>query len=91
MIPQAKISAVKEYLRGEFPGSEVDDADDFEHASRKFRVVGRKKIHIVKFERVLLEDNSDIEEILRTLELGTFIQINGERQVLVTHKGLMLL
>lgn len=91
MIEQAKIDAIREYLQSEFPGFQIDDADDFDRVSQKFRAFNGSTLHIVKFERIFLDDTSDIKKTLQYLELSKFMQINAGRQVLVTKKGLMVL
>lgn len=91
MIAQAKIDAVREYLQSEFPGFEVDDADDFERVSRKFRAVKDFIIHIIKFERRFLDNTPDIKKALHDLELSKFMRLNEGKQTLVTKRGLVVL
>jgi hypothetical protein len=91
MIEQAKIDAIRKYLQSEFPGFQIDDADDFDLASQKFRAFNGSTLHIGKFERIFLDDTSDIKKALQDLELSKFMQLNAGRQVLVTKKGLMVL
>jgi len=69
----------------------IDDADDFDRVSQKFRAFNGSILHIVKFERIFLDDTSDIKKMLQYLELSKFMQVNAGRQVLVTKKGLMVL
>ena len=88
MIAQAKINAVKEYLQREFPDFAVDDKDDFERASWKFRVANGSAIYIVKFERPFLDDTADIKKVLQGFELSKFMKDNPGKQVFVSKQGL---
>jgi len=91
VIEEAKIEAVKNYLQGEFPKCQIDYAVDDERLSQKFRVVSEHTIQIVKFERIFLDDNSDIMNVLQRLGLGKFMRANSGKQVLVTKGGLRVL
>jgi len=91
MIEQAKIEAVREYLQGEFPSFQIDDADDFDRVSHKFRAFNGSTLYIVKFDRIFFDDISDIKKALQNLELSKFMRLNNEKQVLVTKKGLIVL
>jgi hypothetical protein len=88
MIAQAKISVVKEYLQREFPDSAVDDEDDFERVSWKFRVANGSAIYIVKFERPFWDDATDVKEVLEVFKLSRFMKDNQGKQVFVTKHGL---
>lgn len=91
MIEQAKIDTVKEYLRSEFPGFQIDDTDDFDRVSQKFRACNDSTIHVVKFNRNFFDDTLDIKKALIDLELSNFMQHNPDKQVLVTKKSLIVL
>jgi hypothetical protein len=91
MIAREKVVAVKEYLQTEFPGFEVDDADDFERLSRMFRASNDSSTYIVKFERRFLDESSDVKETLRYMELSEAMKRSENKQVLVTKQGLMVL
>lgn len=91
MIEPAKIEAVREYLQSEFPMCQIDDHFDDERLSQKFWVINDNTIQIVKFERIFLDDTSDIKRALRILELGKFMSQHAGNQVLVTKDGLKFL
>ncbi len=91
MIEQARIEAVREYLQSEFPGFQIDDADDFDRVSQKFRAFNGSTLYIVKFDRIFFDDISDIKKALQNLEVSKFMRLNNEKQVLVTKKGLIVL
>jgi len=100
MIAQAKIDAVREYLKSEFNGFEVSDvyyeageADKvvLERNFRKFQIMSRPGHYVVKLERLFLDDTQDVRKALADIELGKVMRVNEGRQVLVTIKGLVVL
>ncbi len=91
MIEEAKIEAVREYLQSEFPKCQIDDYFDDERLSQKFRVINDSTILIVKFERIFLDDTSDIKKVLQIFELGKFMRQNAGKQLLVTKHVLKIL
>jgi hypothetical protein len=90
MIARTKVEAVKEYLKSEFPGFEIDDADDFERVSRMFRASNDRSTYIVKFERRFLDDSRDVKEALKYMELSESMKRHEHKQVLVTKQGVMV-
>ncbi len=91
MIEQTKIIAVKEYLQSEFPDFWIDDTFDDERLSQKFRVANDSIVYIIKFERIFMDDTSDIKNVLKDMQLGKFIKLHKAKQVLVTPEGLEIL
>lgn len=91
MVEQTKVEAVKEYLESEFPDFKIDDTDDFDRVSQKFRAYNGTELYIVKFERIYFENTSDIKKSLQDLQLSKFMRRNNENQVLVTKQGLMII
>jgi len=87
MIAKEKIVSVTQYLKGEFPDFEIDDAMDFDRVSWKFRAVKGDTIYIVKFERRFWDDTSDIRKTLQDLGLSKFMKENEGKHVLVTTRG----
>lgn len=91
MIEQTKIIAAKEYLQSEFPDFRIDDSYDDERLSQKFSVANDSIVYIIKFERIFLDDTSDIKKVLKDMQLNKFIKFHKAKQVLVTSKGLEIL
>lgn len=91
MIKQEKINAVREYLKSEFNGFQIDDAYDDERLSQKFRVSDDAMIYIVKFDKIFLDKTPDIKTVLRHFELSKFMRVNNTKQILVTERGLEVL
>jgi hypothetical protein len=91
MISKEKIDAFKQYLQDEFPGWEIDDAEDFERMSRKFRILNESMIHIVYVQRRFWVDYDDTKKALQSMGLGKVMKENEDRYVLVGTSGLTLL
>lgn len=90
LIDQAKIKAVRDYLQSEFSDYQIDDTEDFERVSQKFRVYNDTEIYIVKFQRSFFDDTPDIKKELQNKRLSKFMRNNSGDEVLVTKEGLSL-
>jgi hypothetical protein len=90
LVEQAKIEAVMEYLQWEFPGFQVDNVCDFDRVSHKFSVDNGSKFYIINFERIFLENTSDIKTALQNRGLSKFMRLNEGEQILVTQEGIKI-
>lgn len=91
MIDQDKIKLIREYLQDEFPGFEIDDTYDFDHISQTFRASNKSEVYVVKFEKIFIDDTSDLKKVLQDLKLVKIMYNNKGRQIIVTKKGVTVL
>lgn len=90
MSAKKKFEAIESYLKKHFPGSTIEQKDDFDRRAQTFKVHLTNSTLLLKVGGELTEDNT-LEEILRLFDLWALADILGketELGVLATRHGL---
>lgn len=84
-----KISAVRNYLKTEFPGYTIDDYYDFDRVTQTFRLTVKDKILLVTPSRVFIDDHSpsEISILLQGYNLSQYFKDERVARVIVTNAG----
>ncbi len=85
-----KVSAVRQYLLGEFPDQDVDDTYNFECMAQDFRIGHGSVSRLVRVSGEFLMDHDagTIRSILQRSQLADTMRSAGNSRVLVTTQGL---
>lgn len=90
MTAAEKYALIENYLRKNFPDSEIEQQHDFNRGAQSFKVHLSGRTLLLKVGGEFTEDNS-IEEIIRHFDLWALADILGketELGVLATQRGL---
>jgi hypothetical protein len=90
MLSEDKLSVIRNYLRTEFPGFDLEDRYDSDRIAQTFRLDEGQKIHLVTVSREFIDDHtpSEISMILQGSHLKQFFYGEKVTRVLVTSKGI---
>jgi hypothetical protein len=90
MIPEDKLSVIRDYLRTEFPDFELDDRYDFDRIAQTFRLNAGQKTHLVTVSRKFIDDQTParLSMILQESHLKQYFNNEKVARVLVTAEGI---
>lgn len=84
---QDKCNAIEEYLKGQFPGSHIEQTDI--SANQHYRIRTEKDLLILKMDGDFIDDNSK-EEIIDKMKhwhVSKLLKQNSKLGILVTQAG----
>ncbi len=89
MLPEEKLSVIRDYLRTEFAGFDLADQYDFDRIAQTFRLVKDQKIHLVTVRRNFIDDHtpSELSTILDRSHLKHYFSDEKISRIVVTQKG----
>jgi hypothetical protein len=90
MFPEEKLSAVRNYLKSEFPDYAVDDQYDFDRVAWTFRLTLKDKIHLVTVAREFIDDHtpSEISNILQKHPLSQHFRQAKVARIVIRNSGI---
>jgi|GEM_PF-3379739 len=93
MIPQEKLIVIKEHLKKEFKGFDLDhDYTDFERQGHTFQLDKDNNIYFVTVRGSVTDNNSpaEIAEILRRYKMKKHFDNDEVKRIVVTSTGITL-
>lgn len=90
MLPEEKLSAIRDYLNTEFVGYDLAARYDFDRIAQTFRLVKDLEIHLVTISRNFIENHttSEISKLLARSNLKQYFSDEKVSRIVVTQKGI---
>ena len=86
------IEVIKDYLKQEFPDSDIEDEEDFDFHARTFKVTDGDRIHILKvsFDFASDTDAAGMKKLLNDEDIASHMRNPKYTSVMISNDGMLV-